>query len=87
MNKNKFGQETKWSLWRYRQDPDYPSTWYFWVDENDVVRFQRNIEPIGFTPSGLVDIVGTNRKSYKVLRKVSNHRMTDEQLSRGELHF
>jgi hypothetical protein len=51
MNKNKFGEETKWSLWKYQPDKNYPSTWYFWVDENNILRFKRSVEPIGFMPT------------------------------------
>ena len=94
MNKNKFGRETKWSLYKVQPDKNYPSVLYIWLDENKRVRYGRTAEPYGFMPYPFNIIVEegepfTNLKTYfgKNLKKVSNHSMTDEHLSKGWLLF
>ena len=91
MNKNKFGQETKWSLYSAKIN-DGGRTIYFWVDENNVVQFERTICQIGWTdiPNNNFETVGTNLKDIKknyVFKIVKNnsHSMTDEHLSKGWL--
>ena len=84
MSKNKFDEETTWSLYKYTPNPEYPSITYFWVDENKVVKFQRSIEKLGFAPIKLDNIVGLRISAFNV-KKVSNHRMTDEHLKKGWL--
>jgi hypothetical protein len=87
MNKNKHGQETKWSLRKIKLFPNYPCVWYVWADEMGTIRYQRPIQPVGFMPVACPDMIGMNIKEWKGLVKVSNHTMTDEQLKNGELHF
>jgi hypothetical protein len=85
MNRNKSGQETKWSLYKIKLYPNYPCFLYFWVDEDGIIRYQRPIQPTGFMPVICANMIGANIKECKGLKKVSNHRMTDEELKQGWL--
>ena len=80
MNKNKYGQETKWSLKKLKPIKDYPCTLYIWADETGTVQYQRSVEPIGFMPLGFDNLLGMNVKYIKGFTKVSNHKMTDVEL-------
>ena len=86
MNKNKLGQETTWSLWRIKHG-DYPSVSYAWVDETGIIRYQKDIAPIGIMPVVAFNMVGKEANSIEDLKKYSNHRMTDEQLKLGWLNL
>lgn len=96
MNKNAFGQETKWSLWSistYEQ-----SKTYFWVDEQGIVRFERSTAPYGWMqiPDNSFKSVGENFKKFRKdltfdgvtsvkFTKISSHKMRDEHLVKGWL--
>jgi hypothetical protein len=74
----------QWSLYKTQIYPKYPSVTYFWVDENDIVQFQRDISPIGYMPIELESIVGEKKNSLFEFKKV-NHKMTQEELKKGWL--
>lgn len=92
MNKNKLGQETKWSLWKIQPDKNYDSILYVWADEENRIKFVRSIEGIGFMPYPFNITIEENEpvsnlKKYfgKNVHKVSNHRMNDEMMAKGWL--
>lgn len=89
MNKNKFGVETKWSLQRITLENNWGHV-YFWVDENNVIQFKREINPIGFLLLTDDNFIGVKfselhfSKKYK-LKKIESHKMNQEELEKGWL--
>lgn len=71
-----------WTLRSIRPYPDFPSVTYFWVDGNNIVRFQREITPLGFIPVQCENIVGRNFREIKGTRLVKS-KATQEQLKQG----
>ena len=85
--------ENQWTLWSYKPFKDYPSTWYFWINPDGVVKYCRSIEPSGFNPTGLVPEVWLNlgvtpnfMRKFGA-KKVTNGyaKMSQEELSQGYL--
>lgn len=75
--------KNKWTLHCYKTYKNFPSVTYFW-SENGIVKFQRDICPVGFLPVVMESIVGNPLKLYAGIKKV-NTKMSQEQLSRGWL--
>lgn len=82
-----------WSLYKWQDDSKYPSVYYFWVDEKNIVRFIRSVEPIGFMPFPLPFGISTGESINQMrftpfgIKKVYMHKMNDEQLKQGWLNL
>jgi len=86
--KNKKGQTVTWKLYRLKVTEGQQV--YFWVDPENIVKFERGTSCLGWVkPSDdYYGIVGSNLKELKdILPEVKqvNHKMTDEELSKGWL--
>jgi hypothetical protein len=73
-----------WTLRKFKPCPTYPSITYFWVDEHDIVRFQREVSSLGFLPLSCKNIVGRNFHEIVGTRLVKS-KATQEQLKQGWL--
>jgi hypothetical protein len=72
-----------WNLYKIKPYKDYPSTTYFWVDENNVVQFQRSIAPVGYVKVEAENCIGFNIK--ETIAKKCKTKMTQEELKKGWL--
>lgn len=91
MNKNRYGEETKWSLFSARLNNGGRDV-YFWVGEDGLVKFERTISQIGWSeiPNNNFESVGKTikevRKDYIFkIKKIQSHSMVDEHLEKGWL--
>jgi hypothetical protein len=84
--------ENEWTLWSYRVYPDFPSTWYFWINPDGVIKYCRSVEPLGYWPTGLdIDLWIDKKVNPQTMKKLGckkiNAKMSQEYLSRGILHL
>jgi hypothetical protein len=81
----------EWTLWKCKPDAQYPSNHYVWVNPTGCISFYRSIEPVGFLPNNLpIDIfcgvpISSQKNFKKVFKKVYNHKISQENLSKGWL--
>ncbi len=82
--------ENQWTLWSHKPYKDFPSVWYFWIDPENIIRFGRSIESLGFLKVDLkIDLWEGKKISSSEMKKMGcnkvNTKMTQEQLSLGWL--
>lgn len=72
-----------WNLYKIKPYKDYPSTTYFWTDDNGIIQFQRDVSPLGYLPIEGDSCIGCNVK--ETIAKKCKNKMTQEQLQKGYL--
>lgn len=73
-----------WTLRSFKPYKNFPSTTYFWIDTEGIVRHQRDIAQIGCIPVTMESIVGKSYKSVVGLKREKT-KATQEELSKGIL--
>jgi len=74
-----------WTLYKIKPYKDYPSTTYFWVDDQGVIVFQRNIAPIGYVEIQVENAIGRSIKEIKTKKVKVSHKANQEQMEQGWL--
>jgi hypothetical protein len=75
-----------WSLYIAKPCKNYPSKLYLWINPQGIITYWKEITPIGFLPAfSCENLIGKTKKDIRGLgfKKISNHRMNDDQLSEG----
>ena len=72
-----------WTLYKIKPYKDYPSQTYFWVNDQNIIVFQRDITPLGYVPVQVESVIGWSIKAIKA--KKINHKATQEQMEMGWL--
>lgn len=75
-----------WKLYKYQPRKDYPSVWYFWVNPDGVIIYQRCVSSLGCMDFYIDMVVGgtIKPKPYPNMKPVKS-KATQEQLSKGWL--
>lgn len=93
MTKQLVENKLEWTLWSYRVYPEFPSTWYFWINPEGVIKYCRSVEPLGYWSTELdIDLWIDKKVNPKMMKefgckKVTNSyaKMSQEELSNGWL--
>jgi len=72
-----------WTLYKIKPYKDYPSTTYFWVDDQNNIVYQRDITPLGYVPVQVESAIGHSIK--EITAKKITHKANQEQMEMGWL--
>jgi len=73
-----------WTLYKIKPYKDYPSTTYFWVDDQGMIVYKRDIAPLGYIEVPVEPSVGYPIKNMMGVKKVK-HKANQEQMEMGWL--
>ena len=74
-----------WTLYKIKPYKDYPSTTYFWVDNQGVIVYKRDIAPLGYIEVRVEGAVGHSIKDLVIKAKKVKHKASQEQMEKGWL--